>query len=199
MSIDPTPAQSWLLVFDNVEHQDQLADCWPESVNGSILVTARNPALMYHPSTGGYIIPRFTREEGSKFIMRLLSRGKYSEDEMNSARDLSELLDGWALALFQSSRNIMLARTRIGSYLHDCKADPQMSRKTLAIGSQNSFYSYSIETVFQKPFEHLTERSSYLLGVVCFIAPIDIPEEMFNSLDSGRLPHGLQFCSKPIE
>lgn len=181
-------------MFDNVENAAHLSTCWPNAGTGSILVTARDSKLSLDPADGGLHIPQFSPTEGAEFIMHTINRSKYSDDEILAAHRLSELLDGWPLALFQASQNIFLTQKRIRIYVLGYENGARDYRQARVV---NRYYSYSIETVFEKSFNYLNARSSILLGVVSFIAPVGVPDDLFDTLDASSLPSSLKFCENP--
>jgi hypothetical protein len=190
----------WLLIFDNVENPVHLKSCWPNSACGSVLITARDSVLSVDLNETRMQVPSMTKEEGRDFLMKVVNRGRFSDEETGSAEKLSEHLEGWPLALFQSGQTILLTRKRINVYLKDCEREPRHPLNPPPRHSiQNPYYPWSIENVFKRSFDFLGTNSSALLEVICFIAPVSIPDDMFEVVSSGMLPPKLAFCGTPAE
>lgn len=69
---------TWLLIFDNVEEPALLADYWPASSNGSILITCRSSTVAASPAASSLEIRSFEKEEGGKLLLTLLKKDPHS-------------------------------------------------------------------------------------------------------------------------
>ena len=179
---------SWLLVFDNVEDIDLIRQCWPRAMQGSVLVTTRNNEVAIDPCDKGIEVPVFGPDEGSQFLLDLVDRGKYSKDEKDAAKELSESLGGLPLALNLMAQQIKLGRKKVRQLRDDYQRDPRKHHRTRI---KNFTYAHSLETVFRASFALLTPEAFAILGPMSFISPDGVPEALFQSSD---LPDALRFC-----
>jgi hypothetical protein len=185
-------ACKWLLIFDNAENPNLLLEYWPVQVssNGAALVTTRNHALAFQPAETGIEILSFDSELGSKFVLHLLSMDishDLSSGEIESARELSEKLSGHALAINNMAGLIHRRSWSIREFLSVYENNTEkLHDKTLA-------------TIWKLSFESLDAQSGGLLGVLSYVVPDSIPQELFRTPSPEDLPSSLQFCSDELE
>ncbi|KAH6635094.1 P-loop containing nucleoside triphosphate hydrolase protein [Chaetomium sp. MPI-SDFR-AT-0129] len=96
------PDVRWLLVFDNVDDPDLLADFWPTDGAGSILITSRNPLVTLDISSElpAIDLPPMPIKEASLCLQKLSSR----EDErggLETCAKIASQLGGLPLAIVQ--------------------------------------------------------------------------------------------------
>jgi hypothetical protein len=97
---DNREEEKWLLVYDNVDDIKLVQLYWPEcSTKGSILLTSQNPETAYHPAHRGCSVGPMPIEEGAEFLLSQIPVKMHSDAERVSANKVSEILDGWSLAL----------------------------------------------------------------------------------------------------
>ncbi|KUJ06621.1 uncharacterized protein LY89DRAFT_790467 [Mollisia scopiformis] len=169
----------WLLVFDNIEDPHLLRGCWPSAPHGSILVTSRNNVVSFDHAAGGVPLPTFDAHEGSAFLMNLLARKNYSEEEIASAETLSSTLGGLPLALNLMGTQIHTRGKPIKQFLTQYQTNAKRLHDRPREGIQNIYYQHSLRTVWQTSFDPLEADSVVIQGVLTFIRPDDVPEELF--------------------
>ena len=176
------------MIFDNSENVELLLKYWPVSNHGEALITTRNHTLAYEPAEMGYEVLPFDKESGSQFLLHLLSSEvatDISTQEAQSAYDLADRLSGHALAISQMAGLIHRRKWSIEEFL---TVYDRNSQKLFGIPGYNS-----LDAVWKLSFESLDQDCIALLGVVSFISPDSIPQELFDD-DSIRLPDSLRFC-----
>jgi tetratricopeptide (TPR) repeat protein/transcriptional regulator with XRE-family HTH domain len=192
----------WLLIFDNVEDVHILHNFLPTWHGGSVLITTRAQVR------GRYIkkleIEKFTQEESLLF---LLQRSKISpdehaiatlaEEELQSATQLCEQLDGLPLALDQAAAYIEENQCRITAYL---QLFLNYRAKILAWRSSDRDYPYSVATTWTISFQKIEQAhaaSADLLQLCAFLHPDAIPEELFSE-GAAQLGPRLQGVAHPL-
>ncbi|KAI3544432.1 hypothetical protein CSPX01_05557 [Colletotrichum filicis] len=171
----------WLIVYDNVESFDLLRANWPlPGSQGLALITTRNHSLAFDPASGGLEVPSWNTENGTKFLLHLLS-GHISADllanEAKSAYSLSERLSGHALAI---SNMIGLIQRRSWS----------ISQLLDNYGSNLNFKD-GLEAVWKVSFQNLKPDSAALLAAFSYCAPDSIPHSLFELKEAEDLPDSL--------
>ncbi|TVY82554.1 hypothetical protein LSUE1_G002863 [Lachnellula suecica] len=180
----------WLLVYDNAEDMDLLRDYWPSASRGQALITTRNRSFGFEIADGGLEIHTWDTETGSRFLLHLLSTDiseELKEDEVVSATELSHKLSGHALAI---SHMAGLIHRRAWSIAEFMKIYDQHPSEMHGVSGNNS-----INALWDFAFKSLDPQSRAILGVLCFVAPDNIPQSLFELEDPANLPELLHFCS----
>ncbi|KAI0892564.1 hypothetical protein F4806DRAFT_505517 [Annulohypoxylon nitens] len=175
--------QKWLLIFDNVNEEEELREYWPSGCRGSIIMTMRNPSLARATAMLSIEIEPFNTTEGSAFLFSLLSKvpGPHRSDHDSEA--ISDRLGGLPLALNQmaalmSSRAMSLAEFR--------KMYEKQNQKYNSIIKPGStfYYKYTINNTWELSLSKLSGNSKALLQVLSFFDPDGIPVEVLRPLES---------------
>lgn len=177
-------------MYDNAESIDLLLDYWPAASRGQALITTRNRSFAFHPADSGLEISSWDAETGSRFLAHLLSTDvstQLTTQESKSAHDLSEKLSGHALAISHMAGLIHRRAWSISEFLSLYNKQPEKMHGI----SGNS----SINALWDMSFQSLDERSSAVLGVLCFLSPDNIPQSLFDVQAAEALPSGLRFCA----
>lgn len=187
--------ESWLLVFDNAEDPDLVQDCWPVAVKGSILVTSRRPIFALRPAAGGMEVGHFSDDDGATLLLRIVNKYPYDTREENAARQLSKELGGHGLALRVMAALIHLKRKSFTEFISFYLRNRENLHVKSSIETGNT---HSLRTCWHTAFEALEKEPSIILGLMSFIAPDEIPEEMFRTQISTPLPKALAFCNDEL-
>ncbi|KAI9668929.1 MAG: hypothetical protein M1829_005241 [Trizodia sp. TS-e1964] len=189
-----TTGCQWLLIFDNVDSVDLLMTHWPTATRGQAVITTRNRNFAFHPTDGGHEITEWDTETGSQFLVHLLSAhigNQLTQEEAQSAHDLSLNLSGHALALSLMAGLIHRRSWSIEEFVEMYKRQPQ---KVHGI-----FGNSSINALWEMSFRSLNERASAILGVLAFLSPDSIPQSLFEAKDPSALPDSLKFCKDSFD
>lgn len=190
-----------LLIYDNAENQNELANYWPVSESGSALITTRNHSFGMQPAQSGMPIHRFSPEAGSQFILRILNDRKRTTEESEAAMLLSKQLDGHALALTQMTALIQKKGWSINKFLAHYEKGPSNLRNSNDMRWAHAGYSYTIKTVFSLSLKSLSETSPAaftILAILAFVSPDTIPESLMVVDEKIDLPKELEFCKDAI-
>jgi hypothetical protein len=131
-------------------------------------------------------VPSWDAQTGSKFLLFLLkeSIGRDLEAENTSALALSERLSGHALALSHMAGLIYEGEFSIHEFMTMYLKNPRRAHATDAL---SALWDFS--------FKSLDEESLFLLGVLVFLMPDLIPQDLFEASDGKIFPEDLSFCS----
>ncbi|KAI0872529.1 hypothetical protein GGS24DRAFT_467087 [Hypoxylon argillaceum] len=177
----------WLLIFDNAEDEDLLLEYWPVASRGRILITTRSHSFAFRPADIGIEVPPFETAAGSSFLLHLLSldiADNLSASETKSAFDLSQRLDGHALAIAQMAGLIYRRKWSIEEFIAIYDAN---TRRMHGEAKGNS-----LDTVWYLSFKSLDVECSAFLGVLSLISPDSIPIALFEPTNTTDLPRSLR-------
>ncbi|KAJ0323159.1 hypothetical protein COL5a_008379 [Colletotrichum fioriniae] len=134
----------------------------------------------FDPASGGLEVPSWNTENGTKFLLHLLS-GHISADllanEAKSAYSLAERLSGHALAISNMSGLIQRRSWSISQLLDN-------------YGSNLNFKD-GLEAVWKVSFQNLKPDSAALLAAFSYCAPDRIPHSLFELQEAEDLPDSL--------
>lgn len=190
----------WLLIWDNVESQSLVREYFP-TFPGSMLITSRRKEQAYHFKPRGPVfhVKQFSHEEALQLFQRLLG-SVYREDsaeDVAAAHVLLDRIDGLAIAICTMATRITSQGFSIKNYLKRYKRGWQ---KVIAGEGKSELVDYdtSLEAVWNDSFLALQEQSKNdainLLGVIMFLSPDEIPQELFVRSRSQPLQDSLGFC-----
>jgi hypothetical protein len=175
-----SPAQKWLLVFDNVEDINDLTAYFPRDIQSQSAVIITTQKLDFFPITDNFTtisIKNLTREQGSELMFRCMQRAAASEEEEEYARKISDLLGGLPLALATIGGYINQTEDTVSSFF-ECLKTSCSAWEASAIGPVKQ-YERTLGTVFEMALKELPQNARYLVDVLAFLNPDQIPEELF--------------------
>jgi tetratricopeptide (TPR) repeat protein len=166
------PFKRWLLIFDNADLPEDIADIIPRGRFGHVLITSRNPR--WNAVVKTLPVDVFSRKESIEFLTRRVPRG-VSEDE---ADRLAEELGDLPLALEQAAALQAETGMSIDEYLRLLR---EHATQLLAEGkpteypvSMTAAWSISVAQLKQKLPEAIE-----LLRCCAFFGPEPIPRDVF--------------------
>ncbi|KAH0553214.1 hypothetical protein GP486_006614, partial [Trichoglossum hirsutum] len=176
----------WLVVYDNVESAATLMPYWPESSQGRAIITTRNHSLAFEPASFGVEVTSWDAQTGSQFLLFLLKKsiGRDLEAEDSSALALSERLSGHALAISHMAGLIYDGEFSIQEFMTMYLKNP---RRAHAANEFTALWDFS--------FKSLDKNSLFLLGVLSYLMPDTIPQELFEAGANQEFSEDLDFCS----
>jgi hypothetical protein len=179
------------VVYDNVESAEAIRPYWPKATKGSAIITTWNLAAFFNSVSFDLEVTPWTVEDGREFLFFLLKNQGINMDltsEKEAALSLSARLDGHALSILQIAGLI----NNSGSSIHDF-LNIYLENVTRINGSDD------FAKLRNKAFEKLDTESRSLLGVMSFLMPDTIPQELFEKGVEHECPDGLKFCSEKYE
>jgi DNA-binding SARP family transcriptional activator len=169
--------EDWLLIFDNAEDPESVADLIPPSINGRILITSQNPAWS---SLGRTLrVDPFALDDATRFVLARSNRR-----EPAAARALAAELDSVALALVQACAYIDQTGMSIAEY-H--RLFLFRHHQLLGRGAPAD-HRATVSTTWQLVFDRVRSRSTLaalILEMSAFLSPDGIPLYLFDPLVSS--------------
>jgi hypothetical protein len=170
-------------VLDNVEDAKMVTPYLPTTGNGSILFTARNTSPSFTTAQRTLSVKPMTAEECASIMLGIFASDERwatitAEDE-EAARDVCAELGGFPLAVSHIARSLLtgggdfsevldLFKTHEAGVLFDYQSEPV-----------DSYYEHNLSTVWNVTFSKFDEASLTFLGIVAFMDPDSISEELF--------------------
>lgn len=174
----------WLLILDNADDLELVAEFLPTGDNGHILLTTRAQAT-------GSIAPSITVEkmEYDEGILLLLRRAKLlapdalleqvSDEEYSQARVLVEIIDALPLALDQAGAYIEETGCGLPGYLELYRTHrKELLRRRSALRSDHPESVASTLALSFLKVEQISPAAADLLRLCAFLDPDAIPEEI---------------------
>lgn len=187
------PDPKWLLIFDNADNLDVVADYLPLSGNGSILVTSRDPLAKTQtrfPTTAGIDLDSFSNADAGTLLGTLTGYNK-SESDIELSQKIAEKLSGLPLAISQIAVTIIRRDLSLGELLElfDTDSDrlefyKSSDARIVAEGGQP-------KTIFSVwALEDLGLQASSLLDLLSGMDPDRTQEALFtiyNNADAAKI------------
>jgi len=178
MTVATNPGKDqWLLIFDNTEKLEDIKGYWPPAMNGSILLTSRNPNWIGKDNVDEAIkVEAFLPVDGTNMMENLLKKNGVKFDGPSVTALVSEV-GGHPLAICQMSSYAAATGTSLPTLL-SLYRDRGMADNLWAecVGSS---YGFTVGTVWKLSFDSLGPNARFLLRVLSLLNPEKIPEELF--------------------
>ena len=173
--------EGWLLVFDNAADPQLVRPWLPQVDAGEVLITSRYAAwgATAHPMH----LSSLAIEDAAQLVQR-----RSGQDDREAAHALANQLGGLPLALEQAGAYIEATGMPLADYLALFR-----TRRSELLGKAADPEAPTVAATWELAFEQLREHASAaadLLTVVAFLAPDDIPRQLFAGNDA--LPPPLQ-------
>lgn len=188
-----TSHRDWLLIFDNVENCTLVKTYLPSAPFGSILLTSRLRALTI--ATHSIRLMTMEHEEALTFLL-LRSQLITSQTAIQqvdpaiyqTADKIVNIMDGLPLALDQAGAYIERTGCRLVDYLALFQSH---QLRLLDERSEAADHPLSVIKTFLLSFDRMNQTnpaSADILRLCAFLAPDEIPEEMFTQGASNLGP-----------
>lgn len=175
---------NWLLIYDGVSDLNMVQEFFPPEQGGHILLTTR--MKITEKEIAGIEVNTLQEEESIRLLLRRAGmiepgdqRINISSEEYKKATDIVALFDGLPLALDQAGAYIEETRCGLNGYLnlYHSKHIDLLQRR-----SSRSDYPEPVATTWSLSFDKVENEfpaAWELLRLCAFLAPDDIPLEMF--------------------
>jgi tetratricopeptide (TPR) repeat protein len=166
----------WLLVFDNARDPTEVRGYLPQAATGHVLITSRNPA--WRGVASPLTVQVLERAESVDF---LLKRTGQADEEAAGA--LAEALGDLPLALEQAGAYVEASGGTLSGYLRVFR---RRHRELLRRGKPSTDYPHTVATTWEISFQQVQQASpagADLLNLCAFLAPDDIPRDLFSEAD----------------
>jgi tetratricopeptide (TPR) repeat protein len=178
--------ERWLLIVDNADDLKVVQEFLPSSAQGHVLLTTRAAAT--GQIAQAVELKKMSHHDGALFLLRRAKRiadqaewEAATESDQKVALEIAQEMDGLPLALDQAgayAEEMMLSLTE---YLNLYRLE---GAKLLAERGELATDHPSVTVTFRLAFAKVQQRSPAavdLLRVCAFLAPDDIPEEIFTA------------------
>jgi tetratricopeptide (TPR) repeat protein len=176
---------SWLLILDNADDLNLASDFVPTGGRGHILLTTREHAV--RALALPIEVTGMNVDEGTLMLLRranILSNDtsldQITLEERETARTIVQEMDGLPLALDQAGAYIEEKKSTLKKYLEIYLKRGAHSLKER--GRHSKDYRMSVATTWLLNFEQVEQNNpaaADLLRCCAFLAPDDIPDELF--------------------
>ncbi|RWA10872.1 hypothetical protein EKO27_g4237 [Xylaria grammica] len=175
----------WLVIFDNVEDDEDLNQFWPPGGCGKVIVTTRHPELGFVLTDDQIAIHPFSPEEGRDCVLSLTSWPGGVSSDPTSAEELSNELGGLPIGIVQMVALMRKRKTPIKKFLKDYKQNKSTYHDKEVTGMAGIYPGIKpkIGNNWTMSFDSLQDESKSLLGILSFLSPDSIPQELFNHWD----------------
>jgi hypothetical protein len=162
-------------------------------------VTSRTELAFDHLD-GGTLLSPFSVTEGAEYMMKLVGRKGYSDEEKTAALKFSEDLGGLPLALNLVSAKIRRLSKPIGRYYDQYKQNPAILKRGQGNTPTNIYYPKQLDSVLDDLFEQFTTEDNSediiaLMGAFSSMAAQGILGNFFLDANEEDLPPSLEFCA----
>ena len=177
---------SWLLIFNNADELNVVADYIPHTGNGAVLITSRDPAAQTHflSHGSGLDLKPLQIKEAAGLLSRLVSDVDASadnangDDETDASLDIARRFDGLPLAIIQTAGYIRRRQLSMREFVKQYGTDARYQKvHDSATASQQHRYGRTLATAFN--FDGLNTGSLRLLRLLSFLSPDRVQEEIF--------------------
>jgi tetratricopeptide (TPR) repeat protein len=179
--------ERWLLIVDNADDLTVAREFLPSSGQGHVLLTTRAAAT--GQIAQAVELKKMSHHDGALFLLRRAKRiadqGEWenaTEADQKVALEIAQEMDGLPLALDQAGAYVEEMMLSLTEYLNLYR---QEGAKLLAERGELATDDHlSVTVTFRLAFTKVQERSpaaADLLRVCAFLAPDDIPEEIFTA------------------
>jgi hypothetical protein len=187
-----TVARTWLMIFDNLEHDIPITEYVPKTGSGSILLTSRDPDCQYGLGIQGCRITSFGEDESTEFLYRALpNRNSSDPDELRAAKTILKGLGGLPLGIRQIGGFIRES----GSTIKDCATLlTNKSEEREIFSDEGGFstvpYSSALLRTWRVSINQLDKGTLGLLSVLSFFDPDSIQRKFLSAVEacSSKFP-----------
>jgi len=162
----------WLLVFDNATEAREVQPYLPQNPRGHVLITSRNP--VWRGTAVPLSVQQMPVEEAVEFLLK-----RTNQADREAARKLADTLGCLPLALEQAGAYMEETGMTLAGYEKLCQ--PRL-KELLELGKPATDYPATVATTWEISIQEAQKKSpaaAELLNVCAFLAPDDIPIELF--------------------
>jgi hypothetical protein len=183
--------------LDNAEAPTEVAEFWPTSDGGAILLTTQDTSwLSQEYITRTIVLDCLSTKEGTDLVKELFQRRR-QDISQDDAKKIVKETAGLPLAIRHVSSYILAEGMPAKVFLEDY-ASHQTSRGVDAWGhSTTPWYSHTLATFLDAAFAKMTPRAIAILAQLCFLDVDNIPEILITETEpppnqEGNLPAFLE-------
>ena len=172
----------WLVVFDNAE-PGSLDGILPENGTGQVIITSR--ASDWPGVSASRVVGKLPLQEAVALLDQITEGSGGAEDD---AQEIVDELGGLALAIEQAAAYIRQTGSSYRDYLDALRSDPET-----VFGADLAGAESVAARVWRRSVDHVTgdqnnHPAAVVLGVLSYLAPDDIPRQLFSSHVIQQVP-----------
>ena len=171
----------WLLIIDSVDEPDILHDFWPQSLEGSILITSRDPLMktsLFSVNTGADL-GNLEPEEATDLLKDLIGIDPDNTTIESTLLEIAQRLNCFPLAIIQMAGVILRRSLKPGQFLDIYKDETERAElHGLRVGSQHS-YSLTLSSTWA--LESLGPGAACLLSLISLLDGERVQESIFTT------------------
>ncbi|KAJ7260249.1 hypothetical protein C8J57DRAFT_1471841 [Mycena rebaudengoi] len=162
----------WLLTFDNADDPKlNLFNFFPQSTQGNILITSRNPQLRVHAPGAHYRISDLEEEAAVELLLAAAAEPATSENEV-LATAIVKVLHYFPLAVVQAGS--------LRQYLAVFEQNHSRLLSEIPVQSHDK-YAWSVYTTWDISFKCLSKQAARFLQLCSFLHHEGISEAIFSN------------------
>lgn len=178
---------NWLLIFDNADDPSVLADFWPSSGTGAIVLTSRDPVARKYLSSNGIDLEPLATESAAA-LLRKLSEVEDSPDEIEASIKVAKRMGGLPLAISLAAAAILRQELTFEEFLAFYEVEPKAADiRPISLQPENQ-YQYTLSTVWA--LDALEKPAESLLRLLSMLDPDSIDENIITQKLPSGLPDG---------
>ncbi|KAJ7260243.1 hypothetical protein C8J57DRAFT_485408 [Mycena rebaudengoi] len=169
----------WLLTFDNADDPKlNLFNFFPQSTQGNILITSRNPQLRVHAPGAHYRISDLEEEAAVELLLAAAAEPATSENEV-LATAIVKVLHYFPLAVVQAGAYISKTGS-LRQYLAVFEQNHSRLLSEIPVQSHDK-YAWSVYTTWDISFKCLSKQAARFLQLCSFLHHEGISEALFSN------------------
>ncbi|KAF4457669.1 NB-ARC and TPR domain protein [Fusarium austroafricanum] len=168
----------WLIIFDDMDQFEDIADYWPTGASGSILITSRNQRFtkvdieLLIPMSG------LDSADAQRFLLSSYPRkDKLGIKESRAAALIAEKLGFLPLALDQARRHVFSSHSSYVQFLDEFMHYSDTAR-------QHRGYHSTLSSAFTLAISRISKNALLILHLLSILNPDYIPLTFFGSDES---------------
>ncbi|KAH8797143.1 hypothetical protein DL96DRAFT_1000231 [Flagelloscypha sp. PMI_526] len=172
----------WLLVLDNADDKNfSIQKYIPKSINGSVVITSRNPELagLTSKDSGSKRIEDLEKWAAETLLKKLVgSRGRPSDDEDSLVTQVVEMLHCFALAVTQAGSYMCATGRGYQEYIELFEVErSRLLRERKGHVPDN--YPWSVYTTWAISFDQLKAAPRHFMQICSHLHYTGIPKDLF--------------------
>jgi len=173
----------WILIFDNVEDPQILADYWPRrGASGTIVVTSRARLQGSNLVRDEIRLEPLDDKDSGAMLRQLLNLQPGDAGSDKDTEELAAQVHGVPLAISQIAGFISQTKLPISSCVELYKKRENAERlRSTNTGLDQLQYQHTLDTVFGLTFDKLNDNARSILDHCALLDPDAIPQDIFTT------------------
>lgn len=173
-------ADSWLIIFDNVDNPQILNPFWSDLQQGSMLITSRNPIprlSALSPWSDTARLAQLSQSEGTQMVITRLREVFSEELDTTFAENLAKKLGCYPLYIDNLASFIEFYPGPLSEFYEQLDSGPGEEEMQGFCGN-SPWYTSSVAQVLGEHIARLPQKSKQALATISFFDPDSLPEAL---------------------